>query len=85
MEYPLGHLLDGLNAPYNAGLNPSFNGIPSRAGLFIFLLRISYLGLNPSFNGIPSRAPRRNRNKIRNDVLILLLMEYPLGQNFLLI
>ena len=62
----------------NARLNPSFNGIPSRASEGITKYLIT--SLNPSFNGIPSRA--KTEKEVLHDlfaVLILLLMEYPLG------
>ena len=79
MDYPLGAFVRVVESVYNSCLNPYSNGLPSR-GQPRHVTKFSSYGLNPYSNGLPSRGAYRHklRNGIGN-VLIPILMDYPLG------
>ena len=62
------------------GLNPCFNGIWSRTAGGSWVSGEDQRRLNPCFNGIWSRTIKNLLQLCRQKVLILVLMEYGLGQ-----
>ena len=80
MDYPLGDvLLSNQKQDSSSGLNPYSNGLPSRGSVFKWL-DVAKLGLNPYSNGLPSRGSERTYSCFESSqVLIPILMDYPLG------
>ena len=82
MEYGLGRStkIYGLML-FAISLNPCYNGIWSRTNK-ILIIRRRWQSLNPCYNGIWSRTQSDSgRNVTPYMVLILVIMEYGLGQS----